>query len=89
MHINDEPLIHTTKGNLPVSALTYDTRWEMTDTYVKFVERYLLGGEVVKESAHVLGLKGLFCEALTPPLDEVPSLADAQADEPLPNHTVS
>lgn len=54
----EEPLIYTIKGNLPVRLLVLDTHWERTATYVKFVERYLLDGEVVKESAHILALEG-------------------------------
>ena len=51
---NDEPLIWTSKGNLPISALTYQTAWDVQPSYIKFVERYLdATGEVVKESAHV------------------------------------
>ena len=55
----DEPLIYTSKGNLPVSSLTYQTRWELTDTYIKFSERHLLGDEVVKESHHVYDKVGV------------------------------
>jgi hypothetical protein len=48
------PLIYTSKGNLPIDSLSYQTRWELTDEYIKFVERYLdATGEVVRESAHV------------------------------------
>ncbi len=57
---NDTPLIYTSRGNLPVDSLTYSTRWERTDDFVKFVETYALDGEVVKESAHVLALKSPF-----------------------------
>lgn len=60
---NDEPLIWTSKGNLPISTLTYQTAWDVQPSYIKFVERYLdATGEVVKESAHVydrLGVSGL------------------------------
>lgn len=49
----ETPLIWTTEGNLPVDSLSYETRWEDTDEYTKFVETYRLNGEVVKESAHV------------------------------------
>lgn len=59
----DEPLIYTSKGNLPVSSLQYDHRWEDTETYTKFVERYLLDGEVVKESAHVMAKRGAMAQA--------------------------
>ena len=51
--MTDEPLIWTSKGNLPMSSLQYESRWENTDTYIKFCERYTLDGEIVKESAHV------------------------------------
>lgn len=56
--ITDEPLIYTSKGNLPVSSLKLETSWLDTPEYVQFVERYLLDGEVVKESAHVLARTG-------------------------------
>lgn len=51
------PMIWTAKGNLPIASLTYRPRWEDTEDYVKFVEQYLLGEEVVKVSAHVLTKK--------------------------------
>lgn len=58
--MDDEPLIYTTRGNLPVSSLTYQTRWEDTADYTKFVERYVASdGEVVKESAHVFSRVGV------------------------------
>lgn len=50
---DDVPLIWTSKGNLPLDSLTYATRWEETDSYLKFVETYSIEGEVVKESCHV------------------------------------
>ena len=59
----EEPLIWTSKGNLPLLTLTYQTAWDVQPSYIKFVERYLdTAGEVVKESAHVydrLGVSGL------------------------------
>lgn len=58
----EEPLIWTIKGNLPASSLQYVTRWENTPEYVKFVEAYLLNGEVVRESAHVLAKQGASIE---------------------------
>jgi len=57
--LNDEPLIYTSKGNLPIASLAYETAWDVNDAYIKFVERYLLGGEVVKESAHVYDRQGV------------------------------
>lgn len=59
-----QPLIYTAKGNLPIADLSYSTCWERTEDYVKFVETYKLGEEVVKESAHILALKPLSIEAI-------------------------
>lgn len=56
--MSDVPLIWTSKGNLPIADLVYAHRWEETDVYLKFVETYTLGDEVVKESAHVYIKKG-------------------------------
>ena len=52
-----DPLVYTTKGNVPVASLVYETAWEITPDYIKFIERYRDGQEVVKESAHVYVLK--------------------------------
>ena len=49
---NEQPLIWTSKGNLPVADLTYVPMWEETDDYIKFVETYKLDNEVVKQSAY-------------------------------------
>ena len=65
----DQPLIWTTKGNLPASELAYETAWEegpltpLGPLWVKFVERHLLEGEVVKESCHVYNREGLLLGA--------------------------
>lgn len=56
---NQEPLIFTSKGNLPLASLHHEVAWEDTPDYVKFVERFRLDGEIVKESAHVLARKGV------------------------------
>jgi len=58
----DEPLIYTARGNLPIDSLQYETRWEDTPDYIKFVEVYRLDGEVVRESAHVYSKRGLLAE---------------------------
>ena len=60
--MSEEPLIHTSHGNLPVASLQYATRWEDAPDYIKFVEVYRLDGEVVRESAHVYAKRGLLCE---------------------------
>lgn len=53
-----EPLIYTSRGNLPVASLEYQTAWDVQPHYIKFMERYLLDGEIVKESAHVYNTRG-------------------------------
>lgn len=56
----NEPLIWTKHGNLPIADLHYQVRWEVSDTYIKFVEQYLdADGDVVKESAHVYDKLGV------------------------------
>jgi hypothetical protein len=57
---NDEPLVYTTKGNLPLSSLERFFWWEDTPEYTKFVQGYKLNGEVVSQGADVLARKG-FC----------------------------
>lgn len=59
-HEGGEPLIWTTKGNVPIASLQYQTAWDIQPTYYKFMERYIdATGEVVKESAHVYQLEGV------------------------------
>lgn len=53
-----EPLVYTTKGNLPISTLEYFHGWEDTEDYTKFIQGYKLNGEVVKQEAHVRMKKG-------------------------------
>jgi len=62
--MNEKPLIWTIKGNLPTESLTYETSWELREDYIKFSERYLLDGEIVKESAHVYSKKGVIGETV-------------------------
>ena len=60
----DTPLIWTTKGNVPVDSLQYETAWEVVPgEFIKFVETYREGDEVVKQNAHIYSLKSLFSEA--------------------------
>lgn len=61
----ENPLIYTKLGNLPVDALVYGTRWEITSEYIKFIETYTMDGETVRESAHVLILKSLESQVLS------------------------
>ena len=63
--MNDEPLIYTSKGNLPIASLACEVEWDIKPGHhIKLIERYRDGGgEVVKESAHVYSLQGLLAEA--------------------------
>ena len=63
--MSEEPLIWTSKGNLPLSSLEYETRWEQSETYIKFIETHRLDDEVVREAAHVLMLQPLTSMAET------------------------
>jgi hypothetical protein len=54
-----EPLIWTSKGNIPMEGLQHDVEWRVSPEQIIFIERYLLDGEVVKESAHVKVLTGV------------------------------
>lgn len=53
------PLIWTTKGNLPIEELRHEVEWDVQPDQVIFKERYYLGEELVKESAHVKVLIGV------------------------------
>lgn len=55
----DEPLIFTSKGNLPVASLKYTHKWDEDDVAITFIEEYRLDGEVVKRSAHSRLKQGL------------------------------
>jgi len=57
--MTEEPLIYTSKGNLKISELEYNTNWIVNDDYIQFVERYYLDDEIVKESAHVYDKRGV------------------------------
>jgi hypothetical protein len=57
--MQEEPLIYTSKGNLPISSLTYRHEWLEDDVAITFVEEYSLNGEIVKKSAHARLKKGL------------------------------
>lgn len=59
-----EPLIHTSKGNVPVASLTYRPHWEDHPDATVFVDEYFLGDESVKRSVHVLSKRGVTGEAI-------------------------
>ena len=47
-----EPLIWTTKGNLPMKDLTCKRYWQDMPDVLMFVEEYWMGEEMVKRGAH-------------------------------------
>ena len=57
-----EPLIWTSKGNVPVSHLQYEKEWRVNTDQIVFIERYYQGEEIVKESSHVYLLIGASAE---------------------------
>jgi hypothetical protein len=49
-----EPLIHTTLGNVPVSSLKHEVEWRFTEKIVHFTERYRSeAGDIVRQDSHV------------------------------------
>lgn len=66
-----EPVLWTTKGNIPLSLtqgpnprLKLDCEWEIVPgEYVKAMPFWTLDGEVVKQEANILSLKPLTAEA--------------------------
>ena len=55
----EQPLVWTSKGNIPIEGLAYSTEWEDLPDQVRFVETYKQGDEIVKRSVHVMIKKGL------------------------------
>lgn len=53
-----EPLIYTSRGNVPIASLAYSTAWHVGDKVIQFTETYRLGSEVVKQSVHVYDREG-------------------------------
>lgn len=66
MQLDTEPLIHTTRGNLPVSALTFAVVWRVEPDFISIAETYTdADGVVVRQDAHVCALKGAILESAT------------------------
>lgn len=53
-----EPLIWTTKGNMPVADLEYQTHWFENESEIGFSETYLHDGEIVRRSVHIRKKEG-------------------------------
>ena len=55
-----EPLIYTSKGNVPVDSLTYKKDWKVDENFVTFREFwYDADGNLVKNNVHMFALQGL------------------------------
>jgi hypothetical protein len=54
----DEPLIYTTRGNVPLSSLRHVPGWQVNADEIVFYEEYYAGDELVRRDAHVLKLRG-------------------------------
>lgn len=50
----DEPLIYTSKGNLPERMLDFSWRWEATPTQITYIETHRLNGEIVKDKPAII-----------------------------------
>jgi len=57
--MNNIPLIHTTKGNIPLDTLQHSVEWKLSPEQIIFIESYFLGDELVKQSSHVRDLSGV------------------------------
>ncbi len=53
-----EPLIWTSKGNIPLAGLQHAVEWRISDEQIVFIETYSQDGEIVKQSSHVKVLTG-------------------------------
>lgn len=60
--MNEQPLIWTTLGNLPVSDLTHKVDWRVSPEQIIFTESYYVGDVLVKQSSHVKVLIGAAAE---------------------------
>jgi hypothetical protein len=57
--MNDEPLIYTIRGNLPVASLAFEVKWRVEPDFVSMTEIYTAeDGVIVRQDSHVCALKG-------------------------------
>lgn len=62
---SQEPLIWTTRGNLPEASLRLEVQWFVEPgSYVKLVKRHFLGDELVKEGADILSFNSVLGESV-------------------------
>jgi hypothetical protein len=55
----DLPVIYTSKGNIPLDAMRYETEWVSETAYIMFSERWFLDDELVKSNSHCYGTNPL------------------------------
>lgn len=60
-----QPLIFTSKGNLPLADLRQEVAWDVSNDKIIFTESYFLGDECVKQSSHVKFLTGVAMSGVT------------------------
>jgi len=60
--MNEQPLIWTTLGNVPVADLTHKVTWRVEPDLIVCTESYFLKDMLVKESSHVKVLVGAAAE---------------------------
>lgn len=54
-----EPLIYTTKGNIPASQLRLNPIWDIQETYIKLNVEHYLGDEMVRNDVYVYDRLGV------------------------------
>jgi hypothetical protein len=56
-----EPLIYTTRGNVPIDSLDYSHEWLENENELRLVETYKAkdNGEIVKQNVHIKIKQGL------------------------------
>ena len=57
--MNEEPLIWTSKGNVPLASLTYKHQWIDNPGEIVLLEQWFDGEELVKNHVHMLATKQL------------------------------
>jgi len=58
--MQDEPLIYTSRGNVPIKSLKYEHRWEDDENEITLSEFWFAeDGELVKNNCHKLAKRPL------------------------------
>lgn len=62
--MNDEPLIYTAKGNLPLASIRENVVWVDNEQETTCVVEHWLGEECVKRAIHIYYRKGQVASCL-------------------------